>query len=71
MKILLLEVKTKGFKAASEKAPVLMEDGKITLKKFKGEELKDLIAAIAQAKAMGGRIGFKMERVVLKKVKDG
>jgi hypothetical protein len=50
----------KGFKAASEKAPVLMQDGKITTKKFKGKELQDLIAAIAcPGKAMGGRIGFQ------------
>tara|TARA_R100001443_G_scaffold4496_2_gene13054 strand:- start:444 stop:3839 length:3396 start_codon:yes stop_codon:yes gene_type:complete len=49
-----------GFEAASEKAPVLMQDGKITTKKFKGKELQDLIAAIAcPGKAMGGRIGFQ------------
>ena len=50
----------KGFEAASEKAPVLMQDGKITTKKFKGKELRDLIAAIAcPGKAMGGRVGFQ------------
>ena len=49
-----------GFKAASKKVPVLMQDGKITTKKFKGKELQDLIAAIAcPGKAMGGRIGFQ------------
>ena len=49
-----------GFEAASKKAPVLMQDGKITTKKFKGKELQDLIAAIAcPGKAMGGRIGFQ------------
>ena len=49
-----------GFEAASEKAPVLMQDGKITTKKFKGKELQDLIAAIAcPGKAMGGRISFQ------------
>ena len=49
-----------GFEAASKKVPELMQDGKITTKKFKGKELQDLIAAIAcPGKAMGGRIGFQ------------
>ena len=50
----------KGFQTAALKAPVLMTGEKITTKKFKGQELQNLLAALGcPGKAMGGRIGFQ------------
>ena len=49
-----------GFQTAAQKAPVLMTGEKITTKKFKGQELQNLLAALGcPGKAMGGRIGFQ------------